>query len=162
MGMEDFNRMEIINFSRAAKYIFIKYGGLRGKYADDTVRNIIMFEVLSRLRTEHSLEFYDRQAMKTRFVADALEIVKAFSAAGVSPEQLTEKLSSLDEMIRPKAKDIALIYSGYMESLEKHGFKDSGTDLTEAAKKPPNTAFSRALNSSLTSSKASLPMNMNC
>lgn len=141
MGMEDFNRMEIINFSRAAKYIFIKYGGLRGKYADDTVRNIIMFEVLSRLRNEHSLEFYDRQAMKTRFVTDALEIVKAFSAAGVSPEQLTEKLSSLDEMIRPKAKDIALIYSGYMESLEKHGFKDSGTDLTEAAKKASEHGF---------------------
>lgn len=141
MGMEDFNRMEIINFSRAAKYIFIKYGGLKGKYADDTVRNIIMFEVLSKLRSEHSLEFYERQASKTRFVADALEIVKAFTAAGVSPEQLTEKLPALDETIRPKAKDIALIYSGYMDSIEKHGFKDSGTDLTEAAKKAAENGF---------------------
>ncbi|MGN1303912.1 MAG: PD-(D/E)XK nuclease family protein [Oscillospiraceae bacterium] len=141
MGMEDFNRMEIINFSRAAKYIFIKYGGLKGKYADDTVRNIIMFEVISRLRSEHSLEFYGRQAAKTRFVADALEIVKTFSAAGVSPEQLMEKLHSLDETIRPKAKDIALLYSEYMNSLEKHGFKDSGTDLIEAAKKASEHGF---------------------
>ncbi|MGN0552145.1 MAG: PD-(D/E)XK nuclease family protein, partial [Oscillospiraceae bacterium] len=141
MGMEDFNRMEIINFSRAAKYIFIKYGGLRGKYADETVKSVIMYEVLSRLRSEHSLEFYGRQAAKTRFVADALEIVKAFSAAGVSPEQLSGKLAALDETIRPKAKDIALIYSGYMDSLEKHGFKDNGTDLTEAAKKASENGF---------------------
>ncbi|MGN0603356.1 MAG: PD-(D/E)XK nuclease family protein [Oscillospiraceae bacterium] len=141
MGMESFNRMEIINFSRAAKYIFIKYGGLRGKYADETVKSVIMYEVLARLRSEHSLEFYGRQAAKTRFVADALEIVKAFSAAGVSPEQLSEKLAALDETIRPKAKDIALIYSGYMNSLEKHGFKDSGTDLTEAAKKASENGF---------------------
>lgn len=141
MGMGDFNRMEIINFSRAAKYIFIKYGGVKGKYADDTVRNIVMFETLSRLCSEHSLEFYDKQAEKTRFAADALEIVKAFTAAGVSPEQLTEKLPELDETIRPKAKDIALIYSGYMDSLEKHGYKDSSTDLTEAAKKASDNGY---------------------
>lgn len=141
MGIEKFNRMEIINFSRAAKYIFIKYGGLRGKYADDTVKSVIMHSVLTRLCREHSLEFYGKQASKTRFVPEALEIVKAFSAAGVSPDALMEKIAFLDEAIRPKAKDIAVIFSAYSQSLEQHGYKDNQTDMTEAAKKAAEHKF---------------------
>ncbi|MCI5904660.1 MAG: PD-(D/E)XK nuclease family protein [Oscillospiraceae bacterium] len=135
MGMENFNRMEVLGFSRLAKYIFIKHGGLKGKYADDTVRSIIMFRALSELNAKKSLHFYAKQAERTRFAADALEFVKALSLNGVTPQLLAERSAFLEGGSREKAEDIALICSEYFRLLEENGFKDNRTDISEAAKK---------------------------
>lgn len=146
MGVCNFNRMEVISFARAASYIFIKCGGLKGKYADDTVRRIIMYRTLVRLRKEGSLEYYGRQAENTRFVSDALEIVKTVSMAGLTPEQFAQRIPLLDERILSKAKDISVIYSGYINELEARGYKDGGTDLSEAAKRAAESGFFKGKN----------------
>lgn len=135
MGMEKFNRVEVLGFSRLARSIFIRYGGLRGKYADDTVRTAVMFKALSELTAKKALSFYDRQAKRAVFISDALGFVRDLSANNITPEELSDKLSLMSDSVREKAGDISLICSEYTRLLTEYGFKDSRTDISEAAKK---------------------------
>ena len=145
IGMEKFNRTEVVSFSRLAKYIFIKHGGLKGKYADDTVRSIVMFRALSALNAQKALDFYSRQARSQRFINDALEFVKTFSANNISPERLADRTSFLGENIRRKAEDISLIYSEYSRLLAEYGYKDGHTDINEAAKKASSANYFKGI-----------------
>lgn len=133
IGMELFNRVEVLSFSRTAKEIFIKHGGLKGRYADDTVKNIMMFRTLKALIEREGLCFYNRQAKSPRFVESGLEIVKELTTSGITPEQLTGCVDGLDENVRDKVGDIALIYSEYRRLLSESGYKDGSSDVSEAA-----------------------------
>ncbi|MBQ7980416.1 MAG: hypothetical protein IJ305_02285, partial [Oscillospiraceae bacterium] len=121
IGMKLFNRVEILPFTRTAKEIFIRYGGLRGRYADDTVKNIMMFRTLKSLTEREGLCFYNRQAKSARFVESGLDIVKELTLSGITPEQLTDCVEGLDENVRDKTADIALIYSEYKRLLSEGG-----------------------------------------
>ena len=59
LGMALFNRVDILSFSRTAKDIFIKHGGLKGRYADDVVKNVMMFRTLTELSEREGLCFYN-------------------------------------------------------------------------------------------------------
>lgn len=133
LGMKLFNRVNILSFSRTAKDIFIKHGGLKGRYADDVVKNMMMFRTLTELSEREGLCFYDRQAKSPAFIDSGLDIVKELTVSGITPEQLTECAERLDESVRDKAADIALIYSEYCRMLEKNGYKDNEGDISEAA-----------------------------
>ena len=102
IGMSLFNRVEVLPFTRAAKEIFIRCGGLKGRYADDTVKNIIMFRTLKALSEREGLCFYNKQAKSPRFVESGLEIVRELILSGVTPEQLTDCANGLDENVRNK------------------------------------------------------------
>lgn len=133
LGMKLFNRVNILSFSRTAKDIFIKHGGLKGRYADDVVKNVMMFRTLTELSEREGLCFYDRQAKSPAFIDSGLDIVKELTVSGISPEQLTEYAERLDESVRDKAADIAIIYSEYCRMLEKNDYKDNEGDISEAA-----------------------------
>lgn len=133
IGMVLFNRVNVLSFARTAKDIFIKHGGLKGRYADETVKNILMFRTLKNLLEREGLCFYNRQAKSPMFVESGLEIVKELTLSGITPGQLTDCMEGLDENIRDKVSDIALIYSEYMKMLSDSGFKDGEGDISEAA-----------------------------
>ena len=135
IGMNLFNRVEVLPFTRAAKEIFIRCGGLKGRYADDTVKNIIMFRTLKALSEREGLCFYNKQAKSQRFVESGLEIVRELILSGVTPEQLTDCANGLDENVRNKVSDIAMIYSEYIKLLSESGYKDGTSDVAEAAKR---------------------------
>ena len=135
IGMTLFNRINVLSFARTAKDIFIRHGGLKGRYADDIVKNIMMFRTLKSLSEREGLCFYNRQAKSAMFVESALDIVKELTLSGVTPEQLTDCVNVLDESIRDKAADIALIYSEYENLLSASGYKDGEGDISEAAKR---------------------------
>ncbi len=135
IGMTFFNRVEVLSFARCAKEIFIKHGGLKGRYADDTVKNIMMFRTLKTLSEREGLCFYNRQAKSPMFVESGLDIVKELTLSGVTPEQLTDCVNGLDESIRDKVADVALIYSEYGKLLSESGYKDGSGDISEAAKR---------------------------
>ncbi len=135
LGMVLFNRVNVLSFARTAKDIFIKYGGLRGRYADDTVKNITMFRALSNLTERDGLCYYNRQAKSPLFVDSGLDIVKELTLSGVSAEQLADCIDTLDEGMRDKVSDIALIYSEYESLLAAGGYKDGECDVSEAAKR---------------------------
>lgn len=133
LGMELFNRVNILSFSRTAKDIFIRHGGLKGRYADDVVKNVMMFRTLTELSEREGLCFYGRQAKFPPFIDSVLDIVKELTVSGITPEQLAECSKRLDESVRVKAEDIAAIYSEYCRMLEKNGYKDNDGDISEAA-----------------------------
>lgn len=141
IGVNLFNRVEILAFTRMAKEIFIRYGGLKGRYADDTVKNIMMFRTLKALTEREGLCFFDRQAKSPRFVESGLDIVKELTLSGITPEQLTDCVGDLDENIRDKVADIALIYSEYKRLLSESGYKDGTSDVSEAAKRAQMNDF---------------------
>lgn len=135
IGMKLFNRVEVLPFTKTAKGIFIRHGGLKGRYADDTVKNITMFRTLKNLVAREGLNFYNRQAKSLRFVESGLDIVKELTMSGITPEQLTGCSEGLDENVRDKIADIALIYSEYTRLLAESGYKDGASDVSEAAKR---------------------------
>ncbi|MBQ5319155.1 MAG: PD-(D/E)XK nuclease family protein [Oscillospiraceae bacterium] len=135
IGMTLFNRVEVLSFARCAKEIFIKHGGLKGRYADDIVKNIMMFRTLKTLSEREGLCFYNRQAKSPMFVESGLDIVKELTLSGITAEHLTDCVNGLDENIRDKVSDIALIYSEYEKLLSASGYKDGEGDISEAAKR---------------------------
>lgn len=135
LGAELFNRTEVLSFARTAKEIFIRHGGLKGRYADDTVKSVLMFRALAALSEREGLCFYGRQAKSPSFADSGLEIVKELTLSGITPEALTDCVNRLDESVRDKASDIALIYSEYSRLLTESGYKDSEGDISEAARR---------------------------
>ena len=141
MGMELFNRMEIVSFSRLARYIFLVCGGLKGSYADDAVKNIIMSRAISVLSRENALSYYHRQAKRRSFTDDALEFVKTFSANNITPEELASSAEGLSGNLADKIKDVSLLISEYRRLLAQAGFKDNSTDIGLAAEKAAQSSY---------------------
>ncbi len=135
IGMKLFNCVEVLSFARTAKEIFIRHGGLKGRYADDVVKNIMMYRTLKTLSERDGLCYYNRQAKSQRFVEYGLDIVKELTLSGITSEQLTDCVNGLDENVRDKVADIALIYSEYGKLLAESGYKDGTSDVSEASKR---------------------------
>lgn len=133
LGAELFNRVDVLSFARTARDIFIRHGGLKGRYADDTVKKVMMFRALAEISERDGLLFYGRQAKNPSFTESSLEIVKELTLSGITAEALSSCADRLDESVRDKTADIALIYSEYCRILSQSGYKDSGGDVSEAA-----------------------------
>ncbi len=141
LGMELFNRVNVLSFARTARDIFIKHGGLKGRYADDTVKNVLMFRTLKELIAREGLCFYNRQAKSSAFVDSGLDIVKELTLSGITAEQLAACTDGLDESVRDKVSDIALIYSEYGKMLSESGYKDGEGDIAEAARRASKNGY---------------------
>lgn len=141
LGVEDFNRIEVLSFTRAAREIFIRYGGTKGRYADDIVKNVIMYQSISGLASRERLSFYSRQAGQISFVDNCLEVVKELTVSGISPEALAHGAELSDESVKDKISDISLIYAEYCRLLAEKGYKDGEGDISRAAKAAKNGYF---------------------
>ena len=96
LGAELFNRVDVLSFARTAREIFIKHGGLKGRYADDTVKNVMMFRALAEISERDGLLFYGRQAKNPSFTESSLEIVKELTLSGITAEALSSCADRLD------------------------------------------------------------------
>lgn len=146
LGMALFNRVNVLSFTRTAKDIFIRHGGLKGRYADDIVKNVMMFRALKGLSERGELCFYGRQAKSPAFIDSGLDIVRELIISGVAPEQLSDCAEGLDGSVRDKAADIALIYSEYCRMLYEGGYKDGEGDISEAAKRAAKYGYFKGKN----------------
>lgn len=133
LGMARFNTVTVLSFSRLAKDIFIKHGGARGQYADDIVKAVLMYKALTAVSSNEGLVFYDRQVKSPAFLDGALEFVKDMTLNGISPEALSGKINFLSDNIKDKVCDLSVIYSEYSRLMSQSGYKDSLSDITEAA-----------------------------
>ncbi len=133
LGAVLFNKVNVQSFARVAKDIFIRHGGVKGRYADDVVKNVMMFRTIKRLASEESLSYFGKQAGQLSFIDSGLEIVKELTVSGISPEQFAACSERSDESIRDKAGDISLIFLEYRKMLSEAGYKDGEGDISEAA-----------------------------
>lgn len=134
LGVKKFHSVEVLSFARLAKDIFLTEGGSSGVYADDLTKISLMYLAIREMQAKNGFSFYDKQAKSPRFVGMALNIVKELRAAGISPEELTEKIDFLHESVREKTADVALLYTTYQRIMTERGFKDSLNDISEAAR----------------------------
>lgn len=133
LGSRISNKINVFSFTRLAKHICDIYGGKSGEYADENTKTAIMYLALNKIKENKSLMFFNRQAKTSDFITNSLELVSSLRRAGVSPQELTQKLSSFDDKTRVKAEDLAVIFSVYDSVLSQLGYKDNLNDITEAA-----------------------------
>ncbi len=136
LGAVLFNRVNVLSFARLSKEIFIRCGGVKGRYADDIVKSVMMFRAISSLSERGDLCFFNKQAARINFVDSALDVVKELTVNGISPEELSEKCGADPKnSVMEKTADISRIYLEYSRLLSEKGYKDGESDISEAAKK---------------------------
>ncbi|MCL2053543.1 MAG: PD-(D/E)XK nuclease family protein [Oscillospiraceae bacterium] len=141
LGAERFNAVKVLSFSRLAADIFIQCGGRKGRYADDTVKAVLMYYALLKVTESKSLNFYGKQARKPRFIDSSLSIIKELALSSISPELLSDKLSFMSGGVKAKTADISVIYSEYVKILTESGFKDELNAVNEAAERAAVSGF---------------------
>ena len=141
MGAELFNRVNTMSFTKLAKEIFIQNGGAKGRYADDIVKNVMMFQTVSDILKNEKFCFYNRQAAQLSFVDSCLDIVKDFTVSGITPGQILSCAERADDSVKDKFTDIALIYAEYTRRLAEKGYKDGESDISEAAEKAVRSGY---------------------
>lgn len=145
LGMKNFNKVTVLSFERLSTDIFIKHGGLKGSYADDIVKTVLMFRTLSQVTKNEGLIFYNKQARSPNFIDSSLDIVKELILSNISPEMLTDSLNFMNENIKNKISDISVIFSEYSRVLTESGYKDGLNDISAAAKKASDVGYFRGL-----------------
>ncbi len=113
--------------------IFDKFGDRTGEYASDSKKTVLMYLAMKEIEKNKSLSYFIRQIKNRSFINEALQITADLRRSCVSPENFTSKILGADEKIREKAPDISVIYSTYDRIMREKGYKDSLTDITEAA-----------------------------
>ncbi len=133
LGSSLYNSINVLSFTRLAKTIFDTFGNRSGEYADENTKTILMYLTLKEIEENKSLVCYTKQIKSRSFINDALSIVSDLRRASVSPQTLSAKLLSADSKIRDKGYDLSLIYTTYDRIMNEYGYKDSLTDITQAA-----------------------------
>lgn len=124
--------VDVLNFSRLCNKIFRMHGGLSYNTATKQVKALIMwntirglFPLLEEYRATDTGDFSLTQKMLS-----AYQELKAYC---VSPQALENACAKIDSVSSSYAKlrDISLIYSAYISSLEEK-FSDSSDDISKA------------------------------
>ncbi len=132
-GSKIFNRINVLSFTTLAKMIFDKFGNRTGEYADDNTKTVLMYLAMQQINKNKSLTYFVKQADNRSFITEALGIVADLRRASVTPDVFSAKLLSVDDKVREKAYDLSVIYSTYDKIMSEKGYKDSLSDITEAA-----------------------------
>ena len=110
---------EIISFTGLSEKLFRRFGGLQFLTADQSVRNLMMWNVLRNLKD--SLSRYGAETTSdgslTKLMCGAIEDLRI---NGISPEELDLAAESLPEEdpLQKKLRDLSLIYSSYHAKME--------------------------------------------
>jgi len=133
-------KMEVSSFRRIANSIFRRFGGLRYHYIQKGAKYVVMWRALSSVAPvlkEYKNVSSDDLSMLRLLVA-TVEELKLY---GVLPEQLEKAAEEeIDEKLKNKLSDIALLYAAYHNILhEKHD--DASDDVWRAAEIAENKGF---------------------
>lgn len=133
LGPEAFNHIQSLSFTSLARALFQQYGGRSGEYADDLTKSILLYQSIRQLSDSNAFSYFDRQAKKPAFQDAAAQAITELRRGSISPAALLEQTGRLEGRLREKAADLAALYGEYDRRLTDKGYKDSLTDITEAA-----------------------------
>ncbi len=95
------------------------------------------------LDCKEDLKYYGKVALADGFASELYAALTAIRNSGITSQQLLEREEDMSPQMRAKARDIALIYDGYLKALEgKHS--DSSTRLCALAEHIKNNPQSVA------------------
>lgn len=133
LGPAAFNQIQSLSFTSLARALFQQYGGRSGEYADDLTKTILLYQSIRELSDRSAFCYFDRQAKKPAFQDAAAQAITELRRGSISPEALLIQTEKLGGRLREKAADLAVLYGDYDRRLTEKGYKDSLTDITEAA-----------------------------
>lgn len=133
LGLNKYNKTDALSFSRLAEFIFLKYGGKSGEYADDLTKTAVMYQAVRDVCKNKSLKYFVKQAERDSFIEYALDLMEELKKSDISLSRLCEKTIDNNNQLNDKIYDIALIGTAYNNILEKNKLKDKLNDITEAA-----------------------------
>lgn len=123
LGIESTFGIEVMSFTRLASKLL---GNEIKKCLTPEGSVMLIGKVISDLQGE--LDYYGKVAMKEGFASELYAGLTALRNSGVSSQKLLEVSQKATSSIKAKTKDLAKIYSGYLQALEgKHS--DSTTRL---------------------------------
>ena len=123
LGVESTFGIEVMSFTRLANKLI---GNDIKKCLTPEGSVMLIGKVISDLRDE--LVYYKKVAMTEGFASELYAALTAIRNSGVSSKDLLKASQKSNASLKAKARDIALVYDGYLKALEgKHS--DSSTRL---------------------------------
>ena len=123
-------RIEVLSFMRLANSVFRKYGGLAGRYAEESTKTILMNLALEQVHD--CLKVY-RKSSDAVLTQSMLDMVNEFKTWGIADKRLSEVEAQLEEgHLKDKLGELSLIYSAY-EALMGGLYLDPLDDVSRAA-----------------------------
>ena len=123
-------RIEVLSFMRLANSVFRKYGGLAGRYAEESTKTILMNLALEQVHD--CLKVY-RKSSGAVLTQSMLDMVNEFKTWGIADKRLSEVEAQLEEgHLKDKLGELSLIYSAY-EALMGGLYLDPLDDVSRAA-----------------------------
>lgn len=133
LGVKRFHQISVFSFTTLAQDLFCRYGGRSGEYASDLTKTILLYQTIRALTKSAALPYFGTQTQKQSFLDSALKLIGELRKAGLSPADFAAHAETLNDRLRDKTMDLATLYAAYDKALSDHGYKDSLTDISEAA-----------------------------
>ncbi|HAN44439.1 MAG TPA: hypothetical protein DCP97_03510, partial [Ruminococcaceae bacterium] len=129
LGADGAINAEVLSFSRLADRIFREYGGLAGKYIDETGKYLLMSIAADEVKD--SIELYSKHLASTAFIKNLTALSSELKASAVNPQTLINAKTG-DDSLNGKINELGLILSAY-DSLLKNDLRDEQDNLLRAA-----------------------------
>lgn len=108
-------RIEVLSFTRLAHNIFHEVGGITRVSIDDQGKSMMLRKIIDEI--QDTLGIYQKTAGQLGFIEKYIELLSSLKKNNISPEDLKESLTYLEEgMMKEKLKDILLIYEKIVEN----------------------------------------------
>jgi ATP-dependent helicase/nuclease subunit B len=135
-GAKVFNSgfLSICSFSKISEKIFDKCGGIRGKYASEAVKSVILYRALNRLCDRKALRTLGRRIKYASFRAKILSALRELSDNRIMPEVLRNRFEGGGAGLPDKILDITDIYAEYVNLLSESGYRDEINRHFDAAR----------------------------
>jgi len=133
MGAAEFNRIRTGSFRALTAELLEQFAEQPRDAADDVVKTVVLHRLLHQLADAHALRFYGRHAEKPSFLSVMNAQLTELMQSGSTPEQLLDASAGTEGILSEKLYDIARIYAGYLDELERRGLRDVLCDPMNAA-----------------------------
>jgi ATP-dependent helicase/nuclease subunit B len=135
-GAKVFNSglLSVCSFSKLSEKIFDTCGGVRGKYASEAVKSVILYRALNRLCDRKALRILGRRVKYASFRAKILSALRELSDNRIPPEVLRNRFEGGGAGLPDKILDITDIYAEYVNLLSVSGYRDEINRHFDAAR----------------------------
>ncbi len=121
--------VEVTSFERMAYKVFNEVGGATRSRMDSSGKLMLIFSIMNRLKEE--LKLFGAAADQHGFVTTVSDIITEFKRYDITPEELENSLSLIndDRLLKDKISDIIKIFAEFEKSLHKN-YIDSEDELS--------------------------------
>jgi ATP-dependent helicase/nuclease subunit B len=135
-GAKAFNSgfLSICSFSKLSEKIFDICGSVRGKYASEAVKSVVLYRALNRLSERKTLRTLEKRIKYPGFRAKILSALRELSDNRTPPEVLRNRFEGGGSGLPDKILDITDIYAEYVNVLAESGYRDEINRHFDAAR----------------------------